>query len=67
MRDSRFDLGAGSTAYTRMLVVGSTLHLLYAGSGSDIASHAWGINAGSLTRLSSEDLDAVATLATKPD
>ena len=39
-----------------MLVIGSTLHLLYRGPDNDIASHAWGINAGSLTRLSGSDL-----------
>ena len=58
VRDSRFDLAAGSTNYRRMLVIGSTLHLLYnlSGLNGDIASHAWGINAGSLTRLAGSDL-----------
>ena len=56
VRDSRFDVAAGSTDYSRMLVIGSTLHLLYQGPGGGIASHAWGINAGSLTRLSGSDL-----------
>ena len=55
VRDSRFDITAtGSNFSKQLFVLGDRLHLLNR-SGQNITSMAFRINAGSLTRLSAED------------
>ena len=56
VRDSRFDVTTPSSTPSHAVVIGATLHLLYV-SGGKVRSYAYGINAGSLTRLSGSDID----------